>query len=172
MKIVKQQGSALVISLIMLTSVTFLAILSLQGSTTQIRIVSNLQIKEDVFHTSKRELGYQYDGFRNQLAKVQEMSDAMSSAVNITVEGASAPEAHAINSMLDTSVGGYIQSSSLRYTQTIPVNLNHGLDGMDSSVGAIVTMPFEIISATTDSSGRFRSSQKLGFKYFVPASGR
>jgi type IV pilus assembly protein PilX len=172
MKIVKQQGSALIVSLIMLTSVTFLAILSLQGSTTQIRIVSNLQIKEDMFHTSKRELGYQYDGFRNQLAKVQEMSDAMSSAVNTTEDGVSAPEAQAIDSMLDTSVGGYIQSSTLRYTQTVPVNLNHSLDGIGSSVGAIATMPFEIVSATTDSSGRFRSNQKLGFKYFVPASGR
>jgi hypothetical protein len=84
MKIVYQQGSALIVSLVMLTSVTFLAILSLQGSTTQLRVVGNLQIKEDVFHTSKRELGSQYDGYRNELAKVQELSLAMEGAVKET----------------------------------------------------------------------------------------
>jgi hypothetical protein len=172
MKIVKQQGSALVISLIMLTSVTFLAILSLQGSTTQLRVVGNLQIKEDVFHTSKRELGSQYDGYKNELAKVQDLSRAMEGAVTENADGAPAPEAISLQSILDTTREPYTQLSRLRYTLNIPVNFNFGLDGKDSSVGAIATMPFEITSDTTDSSGRFRSSQKLGFKYFVPSSGR
>jgi hypothetical protein len=171
MKIVYQQGSALIVSLVMLTSVTFLAILSLQGSTTQLRVVGNLQIKEDVFHTSKRELGSQYDSYRNELTKVQELSLAMEGAVKENADGAPTPEAISLDSMLDTTTEPYTQLSQLRYTQRIPVNLNYSF-AKDSSVGAISSMPFEIVSVTTDKSERFHSNQRLGFKYNVPSAGR
>jgi hypothetical protein len=155
----------------MLTSVTFLAILSLQGSTTQIRIVSNLQIKEDVFHTSKRELGSQYDAYKDQMDKIQELSLAMEGAVKKNSDGVSAPESISIDPILDTVTGAYTQLSQLRYTKKIPVNLNYSF-AKDSSVGAISSMPFEIVSLTKDNSERFSSSQRLGFKYNVPSAGR
>jgi hypothetical protein len=170
MRIAKQQGSALIVSLIMLTSVTFLAILSLQGSTTQIRIVSNLQIKEDVFHTSKRELNSQYDGYRNQISKIQEMSDAMTKSVSTNSAGDVTPNLD-LTPILDTNNGEYVLSSSLRYFNKVPVNLNYNF-AKDSSVTTMSWLPFEITSETTDSSARFHSNQRLGFKYNVPSAGR
>lgn len=172
MKKLQQTGSALIVSLIMLTSVTFLAVLSLQSSTTQIRIVSNLQIKEDVFHTSKRELGAQYSAYKDDMNKIQELSNAMEKAVVTDDSGDPAPESLdlAPEVALDSKYYSSLDSQ-LRYTKTIPVNLNYNF-AKDSSVGSMSSMPFEIVSVTTDATERFRSTQRLGFKYNVPSAGR
>lgn len=160
----KQQGSALVVSLIMLTSVTFLAILSLQGSTTQIKIVSNLQIKEEVFHTSKRELGRQYDGYRNDMDKLDELTDAFQKSVQDS-ESSLVPEI-----TYDTKdISAVI--SAIKALQATPVNLNFTF-AKNSSVGSLSTMKFELISNVIDSSEKFHSKQHLGFNYYVPSAGR
>lgn len=160
----KQQGSALIVSLIMLTSVTFLAILSLQGSTTQIRIVSNLQIKEDVFHTTKRELDKQYDGYRDDMDKLDELTDAFQKSV-LGLEASLTPEVQ----YDQKNIGGVI--SAVKSLQATPVNLNFTF-AKNSSVGALSTMKFELASSVTDSSERFNSRQRLGFNYYVPSAGR
>jgi len=171
MRRINQQGSALIVSLIMLTSVTFLAIISLQSSTTQIRIVNNLQIKEDIFHTSKRELGSQYDAYKNSMDKIQELSEAMAGSAILASDGSPSPQPKLLDPIVDTSGGYYVQTTQVRYSSIVPVNLNYSF-AKDSSVGNISSMPFELLSETADSSDRFRSSQRLGFKYNVPSAGR
>lgn len=164
MKKLQQTGSALIVSLIMLTSVTFLAVLSLQSSTTQIRIVSNLQIKEDVFHTSKRELGKQYDGYRDDMNKLDELADAF--------ETSAAGQANALVPEIpldQTNVSAV--NSSVRALQSTPVQLNFTF-ARNSSTGALATMSFELSSDVTDSTTKFNSSQHLGFNYYVPTTGR
>jgi hypothetical protein len=164
MKIVKQQGSALIVSLIMLTSVTFLAILSLQGSTTQIRIVSNLQIKEDMFHTSKRELSTQYDNYLDDVDKANSLFDAYQGSVLQTV--ASLTPEIPVNTDEVSAV-----DSTLESLEATPVYLNFSF-AKNSSVGELSTMKFELSSNVTDKSERFHSQQKLGFNYYVPSTGR
>jgi hypothetical protein len=164
MKIVKQQGSALIVSLIMLTSVTFLAILSLQGSTTQIRIVSNLQIKEDVFHTSKRELSTQYEEYRNDSVKLSALFDAFQGSLLGTLTPLT-PEVP-----VDTNEIGAVEST-VESLQSTPVYLNFSF-AKNSSVGELSTMKYELASKVTDQSQRFNSQQKLGFNYYVPSAGR
>jgi len=171
MKKHSQHGSALIVSLIMLTSVTFLAVLSLQSSTTQLKIVGNLQIKEDVFHTSKRELGSQYDAYENEMAKIQELSRAMEKAVATDQNGIITASPLELIPILDRTADNYDQITQLSYTQSIPVNLNYSF-AKDSSVGSMSSMPFEILSISTDSTERFKSRQRLGFRYNVPSAGR
>ncbi|MDQ4422511.1 MAG: hypothetical protein QF808_01245 [Thalassolituus sp.] len=171
MKKLQQTGSALIVSLIMLTSVTFLAVLSLQSSTTQIRIVSNLQIKEDVFHTSKRELSNQYSDYKDIAAKIAELSLAMEKSVaQGGSEGATEKSLDLVIAS-DIDTGKYSQESTLAYQKSTPVNLNYSF-GKDSSVGVISSLPFELTSETENSNGRFRSFQRQGFTYYVPSAGR
>ena len=164
MKKLQQTGSALIVSLIMLTSVTFLAVLSLQSSTTQIRIVSNLQIKEDVFHTSKRELSKQYDGYRDDVNKLDELNDAFENSI-LGQANELPPEV----SYNQNDIGSI--ASAVTALQATPVNLNFSF-AKNSSVGALATMKFELSADVTDSTNRFTSRQHLGFKYYVPSAGR
>ena len=162
MKKLQQTGSALIVSLIMLTSVTFLAVLSLQSSTTQIRIVSNLQIKEDVFHTSKRELTTKYDSYR----KTDAYSDELLSAWGLF--GASKRVDTGV--MIDTSNYRSI-TSQVSSQSNIQTSMNNGWSE-GNSVGYFAPLPFEIHSTTVDKSDRFTSDQVLGFVFSVPTPER
>ena len=82
MNISKNEGSALIVSLVMLTAVTFLAILSLQSSTTQIRMVTNLEIKEEIFHTTARELNTKYNKYRDQSQGIDKLQAAIEASVS------------------------------------------------------------------------------------------
>lgn len=160
----KQQGSALIVSLIMLTSVTFLAIISLQGSTTQIRIVTNLQIKEDVFHTTKRELNSHFDGIKNDVTKIINLSLAM--------EKSSVGEvAELVTDISHESSKFHAIKSDLKYINKVPINLNYSFTN-ETSNSMFAPIIFEINSAALDSTERFKSEQTLGFKYSVPSVGR
>lgn len=153
----RQRGSALVVSLIMLTAVTFLAIVNLQSSTTQIRIVSNLQTKETVFHTSKREVLSKFSKYRRNGQSSDEMSLAISQWVNGDVASLSADVA------VDTDVINSI-NTTLRFRNNTPVNFNYGFSS-DSSVGHLTRMKFELVTDTLDKTQRFSSSQDLGFTF-------
>ena len=56
----RQTGSALVVSLIMLSAVTFLAIISMESSSVQLKMVSNSQKSEQVFQAALSELEAQF----------------------------------------------------------------------------------------------------------------
>ena len=153
----KQRGSALIVSLIMLTAVTFLAIVNLQGSTTQIRIVNNLQTNETVFHTSKRELGTKYSKYRNDPDNSTEMSNAIEQSASDAVYTVTA------DVPVDTTLIDSI-TSTLRYKNNTPVNFNYGFSS-DSSVGHMTQMQFEVATETLDKTERFTSEQLLGFTF-------
>ena len=56
----EQTGSALIVSLIMLSEVTFLAIISMESSSVQLKMVSNSQKSEQVFQAALSELEAQF----------------------------------------------------------------------------------------------------------------
>lgn len=153
-----QQGSALIVSLIMLTSVTFLAILSLQSSTTQIRIVSNLQIKEDVFHATSREQDHQYDKVVNDPDKLDELYAAVTQDGPTTMVQEVVFENKNVTSELD-------------YVGTISAGLNYTL-AANSSAGAITSYPFRLSTQGTEKSGKIGSSMDLGYTFNMPTTGR
>ncbi len=152
-----QRGSALIVSLIMLTAVTFLAVVNLQSSTTQVRIVQNLQTKETVFHTSKRELITKYVKYRKNGNSSDDLAQAIEEAVNDSVATLTA------DVTIDTDQIDHIDSS-LRYKNNTPVNFNYGFSS-DSSIGHMTQMQFEVATETVDKSQRFSSSQLLGFTF-------
>lgn len=158
MKKLQQTGSALIVSLIMLTSVTFLAVLSLQSSTTQIRIVSNLQIKEDVFHATSREQGHQYDKVVNDPDKLDELYAA------VTQDGPT-------QMVQEVVFENKTVTSELDYVGTIAAGLNYTL-AANSSAGAVTPYPFRLSTRGVEKSGKMRSSMILGYTFNMPTTGR
>ncbi|MFT6655115.1 MAG: Tfp pilus assembly protein PilX [Marinomonas primoryensis] len=158
MKIVKQQGSALIVSLIMLTSVTFLAILSLQGSTTQIRIVSNLQIKEDMFHSTTREQNHQYSKAVNDPKTLDDMFEAIQQTDPVTLDQ--------IVNFTDKAV-----SSEVEYIGTIPPGLNYTTVD-ESTAGSITPYPFLITTNGVDQAQKIGAAMIQGYTYNMPSNGR
>jgi hypothetical protein len=154
----KQQGSALIVSLVMLTSVTFLAILSLQGSTTQLRVVGNLQIKEDVFHSTTREQNHQYSKVVNDLNKLDEMFEAVQQTDAVTLSQ--------IVSFSDKTV-----SSEVEYIGTIPPGLNFTTEG-ESTAGSVTPYPFRLVTNGVDQSQKVNSNMIQGYTYNLPSNGR
>jgi Tfp pilus assembly protein PilX len=158
MKIVKQQGSALIVSLIMLTSVTFLAILSLQGSTTQIRIVSNLQIKEDMFHSTTREQNHQYSKVVNDPKTLDDMFAAIQQTDPVTLER--------VVSFSDKAV-----SSEVEYIGTIAPGLNFTTVD-ESTAGSITPYPFRLATNGVDQAQKVSAAMIQGYTYNMPSNGR
>ena len=165
MNISKNEGSALIVSLVMLTAVTFLAILSLQSSTTQIRMVTNLEIKEEIFHTTARELNTKYNKYRDQSQGIDKLQAAIEASVSdnplLTLEA----DIDIANEKIDRI------SSVLEYTSKIPPSLNFGLSD-ENTVGGLIRLPFEMSADVVDTSKRYQSKQILGFNFFVFPSGR
>jgi len=164
MKLITQKGSALIVSLMMLTSITLLAVISLQSSTTQIRIVTNLEIKEEIFHTTKRELTKQYDGYKEDMDKQSELQAAFSASSSQATTSL-VPQI----SMSDADIKTV--ASALEALDSTPISMNFTF-AKNSSSGYMSTMKFELRSNVEDSTERFNSQQRMGFNYYVPTTGR
>ncbi len=73
----RQAGSVLAISLVLLTAITLIALMGLQRSGMQTKIIANIQHKARVFNTSYSEVECSYDLFQDD---TQELSDAKDKA--------------------------------------------------------------------------------------------
>lgn len=60
----RQSGSVLAISLVLLTAITLIALMGLQRSGLQTKIVANIQHKERTYHAAYSELECIYESFR------------------------------------------------------------------------------------------------------------
>jgi Tfp pilus assembly protein PilX len=158
MKIVKQQGSALIVSLIMLTSVTFLAILSLQGSTTQVRIVNNLQIKEDVFHSTTREQNNQYSKVVDDPNKLDEMFETVTNNIPVILQN--------VVNFSDKTV-----TVEVDYIGTIPPGLNYTTTA-ESTAGTITPYPFRLTTNGVDQTQKVDTVMVLGYTFNLPSNGQ
>jgi|GEM_PF-1215588 len=63
-----QRGSALLISLVVLTAITLVALVAMQRSSTQIRMISNLQHQHEVSNAALGTLNYVFDRMRDNSA--------------------------------------------------------------------------------------------------------
>jgi len=159
-----QNGSALIVSLMMLTSITLLAVVSLQSSTTQIRIITNLEIREEIFHTTRRELVKQYDGYADDLDKQAELFDAYS-ASSSSGTTLLVPQI----SMTDGDINGV--DSTLELLNSTPLSMNFTF-AKNSSTGKMSTMKYELQSSVEDSTRKFQSQQRMGFNFYAISAGK
>ncbi len=159
---VSQQGSTLIVSLVLLTSVTLLSLINLNVSTNQIRIVTNLQTKETLFYTTRSELLAKFQKYRADGSSSAELSEAIERSLEEGVVE--------LNSELQADPSEVSElNTTLRYRNTSPINMNYAFS-TNNSIGHMATRQFEISSITTDKTGRFHATQLLGFTFQVPKS--
>ncbi len=151
-----QKGSALIVSIGMLTAVTLLAVVSLQGSTTQLKIVNNFQIREEVFTTTNRELKSQFSVFQDKQLTSAPLSNARTKVANGTSE-----ELEPLVETAGTKIGSV--ETSVKATNMIGTGLNNSLM-MGSTSGKSGWVNFELSANSKDQTERFSSNQLMGFK--------
>ncbi len=170
MKYQSSKGAALIVSLVMLTAVTFLAVVSLQRSTLQVRMVGNTQLKEQTFHTSMSELAAKYELWGLGASKTQALADSMTSVLvenDIAVLGDDdKPIYKAVD--VDPDIQYYDNdmkvSTSITYVGSGSQIVNT-LPG-DSSVKRFIKHRFTI-NSTAAMSDAINSSQLLGVSYLA-----
>ncbi|MDF1762265.1 MAG: pilus assembly PilX N-terminal domain-containing protein [Oleibacter sp.] len=175
-----QRGIALITSLVLLTSVTYLAILGLQGSTLQAKMVTNTQLQSNAFIVSQSELEAHYALSRTQEGLSlfdQAMSDLKRNESNeIEYDGEGNVEFQPIGSNLQDSRGGDYLSMKIDSTEitTEITSLSKGaivrnaFSG-DSSIGQFSTEAFNI-NTVTNASADISSSQSVGITLIVPVT--
>ncbi|SIS41462.1 MAG: hypothetical protein C9355_11210 [Thalassolituus maritimus] len=151
-----QKGSALIVSIGMLTAVTLLAVVSLQGSTTQLKIVNNFQIREEVFTTTNRELKSQFSVFQDKQLTSAPLHNARTKVANGTSE-----ELEPLVETAGTKIGSV--ETSVKVTNMIGTGLNNSLM-KGSTSGKSSWINFELTANSKDQTERFSSNQLMGFK--------
>jgi len=177
MKYSANRGAALIISLVMLTAVTFLAVISLQNSSTQVKMVSNTQIRETVFQASMSALETQLNDISRSPAGTDILAEAMS---NVQLNnGEVVTDQETLTPMFDKVSSDKQYSYNDKALKPVSISitytgagstLNYSLAG-DSSVQRFNKHPFEVDSVASDRSDMFTSDQNLGFT-FMSTTGR
>lgn len=170
-----QSGSVLAISLVLLTAITLIAIMGLQRSGLQTKIVANVQHKETVFHGAKNLLEDAYDFY--QTADTQTLSDAIEVESNYRYQASigtdlSTVEGPSLDINLGTSLNPHLTAStSVLYksngndvgnpnTSGLRNDFSRGKNGMGVAkfeLEAGVSLPNDM-----------RSDQLLGFHLITP----
>ena len=176
MNLTTSKGATLAVSLVMLTSVTLLALVSLQRSALQSKMVSNFQIKQTAYDIAYSEVEAKFQDSASQNSDNQNMLAALNS-VQLGDNGVAqrdpvtnAPLTVPVNLAAESRYGhpNMAIATNLRYTGT-PTSLNHTLSG-DSSKGEFTEYQFRIESQV-NATNNIGSHQAFGFSYKV-ASGR
>jgi Tfp pilus assembly protein PilX len=168
-----QQGSTLLVSLVLLTSITIGAIYAMQRSGSQLKLVSTQQHKQliDGYAQSETEGGLSY--LRNNISQLNAATRALQldNDNNVVVDGNGNPVTSPIDIYADPNDQIPIpdklnMNSSLRFTG----NQNRAgialADG--SSSGQTIDYFFEIQSTVSQRNGRLASERHLGFRYNAP----
>lgn len=167
-KVSKNTGSVLVISLVLLTAITLISITSLQRSSLQTRIVTNVQHTESGFNIANSELEETYLMYRANVT-----ADDLTKAINSFTLDESGKKA--FSSISTNSSSSYnekvkdkshsiVVSASLLHTGHPPFTSGY-------SHGGFSTYNFEITAkSNAPGNGRILSSQSQGFEVIGPAS--
>jgi len=79
----RQSGSVLAISLVLLTAITLIALMGLQRSGLQTKIVANIQHKERTYHAAYSELECIYESFRIDSQSFSDAKDLAGADLNL-----------------------------------------------------------------------------------------
>ncbi|ASP38923.1 hypothetical protein CHH28_09615 [Bacterioplanes sanyensis] len=82
-----QRGSALILSLVILTAITLGALVAMERSSLQLKMVNNLQHSQDVENSVKGTLTYVYDALERDEKVQKQLLVAVNTAESTAVEG-------------------------------------------------------------------------------------
>lgn len=170
------KGSALAISLVILTAITLISISALQRSGIQGRMVGNIQHQEQGFHAANGELEEIYQFYATQTSATIALANPMNNFDMIDGEPVYSEVTPGHTSTYNNYTGH--GSSSQKPRLDVTSNIQHTgernslVEGF--SVGTFVEYGFTINSSAAEPSfgvgvGRTLSSQLIGIKFIAPA---
>lgn len=163
-----QRGSALLISLVILTAITLGAVVAMQRSTLQVRMVGNMQHQQNVFNAAQSDLSSLIEQLRSMskandllFKAIQAENSTSGSEINpFTQGGLTKPRTH--KNMKDTK-------NKLRVI-SLPSAASNSLKATEgSSGGTLVPYYFANKVDAVDKNDNAQSFQEVGFYYLAPA---
>ncbi|CCK74765.1 MAG: hypothetical protein KBT75_00755 [Oleispira antarctica] len=167
-KALKEKGSALIISLVLLTAITLISITSLQRTNLQTRIVANIQHTESGFNIVSSELEEIFVTYNSGSAT----SDLTKALDTFTLNS----EGKKSFGVSDTTVISTYKNKNINNTKSLQVSSNlihkgQPLFTSGYSVGGFSTYKFEINADSSLPNGGYNlSSQSLGVELIGPTS--
>lgn len=163
-----QQGSALIISLVILTAITIGAVVAMQRSTLQVRMVGNMQHQQNVFNAAQSDLS----------ALIDQLRDPANASLTLN-KSIQAENQSAGSTIKPFTAGGLTKpnppknikspKNALRVT-ALPSDAVHSLKAKEGSSGnTLVPYYFANIATAKDKNDNLSSTQELGFYYLAPA---
>ena len=160
------RGAALIVSMILLTATTMTALVALQNSSMQIRMVGNTQSKESVFQAAMSELESNFTRVRQD---TQLLADA---AFSVEMEQGEV-KINQDSNLPEFTPQGIDPGPNYKKTQveTSIVYVGRHALGTDTSVGKYSRLPFEInADAAIENNAAFNSSQTLNISFLASAA--
>lgn len=157
----KQKGSVLITTLIILVSVTAIAMLSMQKSTTSARMVGNTQMFESTFNAALSELDFNFDQYRQAVVHAdlqRAIQDTNQAAVDINETRNKDTAAAMRYGQRNLNV-----ESKLAY-KAQPHSIDHTLAG-DNSIGTIKKHNFTITITAEVNNANIYSRQEKEFSF-------
>ena len=164
----QQTGSALAISLVLLTAITLISITSLQRSGLQTRIVANSQHSEAAFHAANSELEEMFQAYANDLSAAGALGATidkftMESDVKTYIESVKTGVKSSYNS------NAQLNPHHLQIASSV-VHTGQPTFSAGNSQGSFATYQFKATTiASTPNDNRILSSQSLGMEFIAPA---
>jgi type IV pilus assembly PilX-like protein len=173
------KGSALAISLVILTAITLISISALQRSGIQGRMVGNIQHQEQGFHAANGELEEIYQFYATQTSATIALANPMNNFDMINGEPVYLEVTPGHTSTYNNYTGYGSSESGQKPRLDVTSNITHSgernslVEGF--TVGTFVEYGFTIDAQAAEPSfgvgvGRTLSSQLVGIKFIAPAS--
>jgi len=167
------RGAALIVTLMLLTATTMVALVSLQGAGLNIKMVNNTQSKESVFQVAMSELETNFNRVRQDTALLAEaaFSVAMNDSGEVVIDqNSQLPEFKPQSIDSGPHYDKTVIDTNIRYVGRGLMFSRHAL-GTDTSVGKYSRLPFEISSdAAILNNEAFNSSQTLNISFLASAA--
>jgi Tfp pilus assembly protein PilX len=164
----QQTGSALAISLVLLTAITLISITSLQRSGLQTKIVANSQHSEAAFHAANNELEEMFEAYANDPNAAAALSETID---DYDIEDGE-------KKYIESNITG-VNSSYQENAQTNPrhvqiasrtiIHTGQPIFSSGNSQGGFTTYRFEATTVANTPNGRTSSSQSSGIEFIGPA---
>lgn len=157
----QQRGSVLITTLVILTAVTTIAVLSMQKSTTNTRMVGNTQLFENSFQIAMSELDSKFEEYRQAAVNPQLQQAIQARSTNnplVDVGGTPNP-----NAALYSQINSLVIESNLEYKGGIN-NIDHTLSS-DNSIGMIKKYTFILSTNARINNANIYSKQEKEFSF-------
>jgi Tfp pilus assembly protein PilX len=169
-----QNGSVLLFSLIVLTVITLTAVVGMQRSTLQLRMLNSMQHHQEVYNATNEQVERGVSFLRSNVSRARRIMGPL-----IQTPGASSSGTLLVNEaawepiVLHSSVFQITESLDLSNQSasaiaTTPFFLR-GSGNRGSSNGGVQTYDFTYVATGTDRSGRISSSQEIGLQIMGPS---